>query len=123
MASIRDACNLRDLRHRVTFEKQTRVADGAGGWTDSWAAERSCWAKVEPLSGRERPSAMQLEHPVTHRVRQDRGQLHRPLRQHRQLPRLPVRAGPGRDAADTGVRAAISIQPSAVSRQLRGADR
>lgn len=63
-----DSCKLSDLRHRVTFEKQTRVADGAGGWTDAWAAERSCWAKVEPLSGRERQRAMQLEHPVTHRV-------------------------------------------------------
>lgn len=68
MARLCGSCNFRDLRHRVTFEKQTRVADGAGGWTDSWAAERSCWAKVEPLSGRERQSAMQLEHPVTHRV-------------------------------------------------------
>jgi len=62
------SCKLSDLRHRVTFERQTRVPDGAGGWTEAWTAERTCWAKVVPLSGRERLRAMQLEHPVSHRI-------------------------------------------------------
>ncbi|MFQ5954722.1 MAG: phage head closure protein, partial [Kiloniellales bacterium] len=56
------------LRHRITFEKQVRVADGAGGWTETWATERSSWAKVVPLGGGERWRAMQTEHPVSHRI-------------------------------------------------------
>lgn len=73
MARTCASCKVSDLRHRITFEKQVRVADGAGGWTETWSAERTCSAKVEPLSGRaitrgERFGAMQLEHPVTHRI-------------------------------------------------------
>ena len=68
MPRLCGSCKLSDLRHRVTFEKQVRTADGAGGWTETWATDRTCWAKVAPLSGRERVSAMQLEHPVSHRI-------------------------------------------------------
>ena len=56
------------LRHRISFEKQIRVADGAGGWTESWVAERTAWAKVAPVSGAERLRAMRHEHPVSHRI-------------------------------------------------------
>ena len=56
------------LRHRVTFEKQTRVDDGGGGWTETWATDRKCWAAVEPLKGGEKWQAMQTQHPVTHKI-------------------------------------------------------
>jgi SPP1 family predicted phage head-tail adaptor len=57
-----------DLRHRVTFEKQVRLADGAGGWTESWTTERTCWANVEPLRGSEKLQALRRQHPVSHRI-------------------------------------------------------
>jgi SPP1 family predicted phage head-tail adaptor len=56
------------LRHRISFEKQVRVSDGAGGWTETWTAEHNVWAMVEPLRGSEKVQAMRLQHPVTHRI-------------------------------------------------------
>ena len=56
------------LRHRVTFEKQTRAPDGGGGWTETWATDRTCTAAVEPLKGGETWQALQTQHPVTHKI-------------------------------------------------------
>ena len=55
-------------RHRVSFEQETRVADGGGGWLSSWSVERSCWGRVEPLRGRELLQAQQLQHAVSHKI-------------------------------------------------------
>lgn len=44
-----------DLREPVTFQRVTRTADGAGGWTETWAAISGApvKAKVRQLSGGE----------------------------------------------------------------------
>lgn len=56
------------LRHRVTIQSETRTADGAGGFTLTWADVATVWGAVEPLKGMERLRAQQIEAPVTHSV-------------------------------------------------------
>jgi SPP1 family predicted phage head-tail adaptor len=41
------------LRDRVGWQRASDVADGAGGYTRSWAAVRPLWAKVTPTGGKE----------------------------------------------------------------------
>ena len=58
-----------DLDQRVTIRRQFRIPDGGGGYEESWtdlAPPR--WAKVKPLSGRERDVANQTESPRNYRV-------------------------------------------------------
>ena len=38
------------------------------GYADSWADTATVWARIEPLSGRERLAAQRIEDTVTHRV-------------------------------------------------------
>jgi SPP1 family predicted phage head-tail adaptor len=56
------------LDERVTFERVSRVSDGGGGGVESWATLYECWAKVTPLSGRERDNAAQTQAPRNYRV-------------------------------------------------------
>lgn len=59
------------LRERVTFQQESRVADGGGGHALSWAnigTNPTVWARVKPISGREQIQAMQLAGILTHRV-------------------------------------------------------
>lgn len=42
-----------DLRSKITIQRKTRVADGAGGATEAWADVATVWAKWEPLRGSE----------------------------------------------------------------------
>ena len=60
-----------ELRSRVTLQQESRVADGGGGFSNTWtnlASSPTVWARIEPLRGREVLQAMQLQSPVTHRV-------------------------------------------------------
>lgn len=57
-----------DLRHRIVIQTLTETADGAGGFTSSWADTVSIWAKITPTSAYERAQAMQLEATVTHKI-------------------------------------------------------
>lgn len=60
----------RDLREPVEFQRLTRTSDGAGGYTEAWAAISGAptRAMVKALSGRERWSSQRTEGVVTHRV-------------------------------------------------------
>lgn len=53
----------RDLREEVEFQRKARVSDGAGGYTESWAAVSGAptRAKVTALSGRERWASQRVE--------------------------------------------------------------
>ena len=42
-----------ELRHRLTFQAGTKVADGAGGFTMTWTDDFSLWGSVVPLSAQE----------------------------------------------------------------------
>lgn len=56
------------LRHRVTLQRFVAVDDGGGGTVEDWQDVATVWAAVEPIRGRERLEAMQLEQAVDHRV-------------------------------------------------------
>ena len=58
-----------NLRHRITFEKPVKVADGYKGHTVTWQDVITVWASVDPLSGREYFYAHQIKAEVSHRVR------------------------------------------------------
>lgn len=45
----------RMLKHKVTFERQTKTADGSGGYTDTWdrIGDAPRWAMMQPVKSRE----------------------------------------------------------------------
>lgn len=58
------------LRHQITIQTPTRVANETGGFTQTWAAFASnLWAEIKPASARERMFADKLQHLVTHKIR------------------------------------------------------
>lgn len=59
------------MRERVTIQAVTQTTDGQGGFTESWAnigTTPTVFARVRPLSGRERVVAAQTDTPATHEV-------------------------------------------------------
>jgi SPP1 family predicted phage head-tail adaptor len=57
-----------DLRHRLVLEQPVETPDGAGGVARSFAALATLWAKVTPVSARERMEAAARGATVTHRI-------------------------------------------------------
>ncbi len=47
------------LNRRVSIQKETRTADGAGGFTRTWATIAVVWGKLTPKSGGESLDAQQ----------------------------------------------------------------
>lgn len=58
-----------EMRHRITFQREVKTPDGHKGFTVAWQDMVTCWASVEPLSGREYFYSHQIKAEVTHRVR------------------------------------------------------
>lgn len=62
-----------NLRHRVVFECFTGNTDEFGGAMDyddtEWSLFRSCYAAIDPTSGREFYEAHQSQSEVTHKIR------------------------------------------------------
>lgn len=58
-----------DLRHRVTIQQLSALSDGMGGVRETWQDVATVWAAVEPMEGRERYEAQQIQAELTHRVR------------------------------------------------------
>jgi len=58
-----------DLRHSVTIQYPTRVADGAGGFTVTWATAAEVYAAIWPISAKETVQAMGQAMTITHRIR------------------------------------------------------
>jgi SPP1 family predicted phage head-tail adaptor len=57
------------LRHQITIQQVAQVADGIGGYTESWSSfAANIWAKVEPVSTRQKFESRQLQHEVTHKI-------------------------------------------------------
>jgi SPP1 family predicted phage head-tail adaptor len=57
-----------DLRHRLTLEELSRVADEGGGFTESWIAVATLSANLSPIGGDERFEADRLAGTITHEV-------------------------------------------------------
>lgn len=58
-----------ELRHRIQFQEAALVDDGYGGQVETWSEFETVWARVEPLSTRERMFAQKLEGNVTHKIK------------------------------------------------------
>lgn len=58
------------LREPVTFQRKARTADGAGGFTEAWAAIAGAPTRcmVKPMSGGERWASQRLEATATHKL-------------------------------------------------------
>jgi len=61
--------NIGSLRHRITLQSPTAVADGMGGQTVTWTTEGTVWAAIWPTSAKEQVRAAQPAMTVTHRIR------------------------------------------------------
>ena len=57
-----------DLRHRLTLEQLSRVADEGGGFTESWVTVATLSADLRPIEGDERYEADRLAGRNTHQV-------------------------------------------------------
>jgi SPP1 family predicted phage head-tail adaptor len=57
-----------DLNKRITIQTLTETTDGQGGFSSSWVDGDSVWAKIKPLSSREREQGAKLELNTTHRI-------------------------------------------------------
>ena len=53
---------------QLIFEQQTKVSDGMGGYTHSWATKFVCDGAVIPLNSAEQLTAMQLQDESTHKA-------------------------------------------------------
>ncbi len=64
-----------ELRHRIKFQHLTRIPDGQGGWEEQWddfippnQTAPEVWAKITPISSRERMFSQQIQNTLTHRI-------------------------------------------------------
>lgn len=54
--------------NQLTFEEETRVSDGMGGYTHTWAIKFVCDGAVIPLNASEVLTSMQLQDESTHKA-------------------------------------------------------
>jgi SPP1 family predicted phage head-tail adaptor len=59
-------CTIGKLNRKITIEELNRASDGYGGFDESWMTLETVWAKIEPISAKQRFFADKLEHNVTH---------------------------------------------------------
>ncbi len=60
-----------DLRHRLSLQSRSRVPDGAGGFTETWAdvaAHPVVYAAIRAVGGTEALRAGQLQGTTTYRL-------------------------------------------------------
>ncbi len=58
-----------DLKHSVTLQYSTRVADGMGGFATTWNDAATVYAAIWPVSAKETVQAMGQAMTITHRIR------------------------------------------------------
>ena len=56
------------LKEEVTWQYQTRISDGMGGFTEVWVDAYTTWAAMWPLSAREIVQAGKPELEISHRI-------------------------------------------------------
>jgi len=64
-----------EMNHQVSLQYKTRVADGMGGWTDTFVTAATVWAKITTMRSDEAINAMATTgtaiHNITIRYRTD----------------------------------------------------
>lgn len=56
------------LNKRVILQTRTSTVDDGGGNTEAWADTVTLWARVSPLTGRERYAAQQVQSGISTEV-------------------------------------------------------
>jgi SPP1 family predicted phage head-tail adaptor len=59
---------LGQLNQRATILAQTLTPDGGGGYSESWNMVAILWARLTPVSGRDRTSADHLQSRARHKL-------------------------------------------------------
>jgi SPP1 family predicted phage head-tail adaptor len=57
-----------NLRHRITFQKQTEAQNDYGEEIKDWVDEATVWASINPISGKEFFSAEKVSSEVSHKI-------------------------------------------------------
>jgi len=60
------------MRERITFQIEAKVADGGGGFTETWGAiatNSTVWAQITPVKGAEKVDAGALTGMQTYLIR------------------------------------------------------
>lgn len=57
-----------DLTRRITIQQRATTRDTFGQQTTTWTDLLSCWAQIEPMSGRELITAQAVNSEITHTV-------------------------------------------------------
>jgi SPP1 family predicted phage head-tail adaptor len=57
------------LRHRITIQSKVVSRDTFGAETITWRTEKTVWASIEPISGKEYFLAQQVQSEVTHVIK------------------------------------------------------
>lgn len=58
-----------DLNKTITLQYKTKVSDGMGGFTVTWADAATIWAGIWPISANEQIQAQASTMTITHRIR------------------------------------------------------
>lgn len=57
-----------DMKRRITFQTRSATKDGYGQESTTWSDLLSCWADIQPLSGRELVAAQAQLAETTHEI-------------------------------------------------------
>lgn len=57
-----------ERRHYMTVEAPKRTPDGRGGFSDTWIPRLRVWAKLSPVSARERIESDKVTMNVSHTI-------------------------------------------------------
>jgi len=60
-----------EKRHYITIQTKTKVADGEGGFTDTWTDSDSIWAAVYPMKAVQRFEYKSIDVDATHVIKVD----------------------------------------------------
>ena len=60
--------NAGERRHYLIVEVPKKTPDGRGGFTDTWTPKYRVWAKMSPISAREKIAADKPEMNVSHAI-------------------------------------------------------
>lgn len=64
----RHIVDISKMRERITFQSQTPTSDNQGGVTLAWTDLITVWAKIEPISQRERIFTQELQYRRSHKI-------------------------------------------------------
>ncbi len=62
------SAKIAELQQRVKFQSLSRTSDGQGGWIETWTDFAEVWAKVKPVSAKERYFSQRIEENISHQI-------------------------------------------------------